>query len=247
MALELPRWQNVMVLVTMIMSVLIVDVWCGQPCPGPAFGPGSSETLPPEKPTHHPRFFYSKSLNCCIEIRGLLDDGSGTVCPPALFTAPCREFVGNCADVKAQFEGVQDALPDDYECHQFPDETAFRDKLIVGLICCAVSLPFTLVLAESFAKSNEPEFPENQLNWPAKLKVLRPIQRWDWARTRPGKVEVMCARFSHEPMKIPVELFMARACVFMLIGGTLLRAAAPPWAALSQTPCRVSPVRDPCP
>ena len=40
-------------------------------------------------------FYYSKSLNCCIEIRGMLDDGSGTVCPPMLFTAPCREFTGN--------------------------------------------------------------------------------------------------------------------------------------------------------
>ena len=47
---------------TMIMGVLIVDVW----------------------------FYYSKSLNCCIEIRSLLDDGSGDVCPPAIFTLPCR-------------------------------------------------------------------------------------------------------------------------------------------------------------
>ena len=29
--LELPRWQNFMALVTMIMSVLVVDVWCGAP------------------------------------------------------------------------------------------------------------------------------------------------------------------------------------------------------------------------
>ena len=64
------------------------------------------------------RFYYSKSLNCCIEIRSLLDDGSGLVCPPAAFTAPCRGFTGNCADVLDQFSGVQDALPDEYECHQ---------------------------------------------------------------------------------------------------------------------------------
>ena len=47
-------------------------------------------------------FYYSKSLNCCIEIRKMLDDGSGLVCPPAAFTAPCREFVGNCADTEEQ-------------------------------------------------------------------------------------------------------------------------------------------------
>ena len=28
-ALELPRWQSFLVLVTMAMSLLIVDVWCG--------------------------------------------------------------------------------------------------------------------------------------------------------------------------------------------------------------------------
>ena len=32
--LELPRWQNFMSLVTMIMSVLVVDVWCGGPGSG---------------------------------------------------------------------------------------------------------------------------------------------------------------------------------------------------------------------
>ena len=42
---------------------------------------------------------------------------------------------------------------------QFPDEASPRDKLIVGAICCAVALPFTLVLAEMFAKACEPEFP----------------------------------------------------------------------------------------
>ena len=88
--LELPRWQSFMVLVTMVLSVLVTDVW----------------------------FYYSKSLNCCVEIRGLLDDGSGTVCPPALFTAPCRGFTGNCADVMDQFSPVQGALPDGYVCHQ---------------------------------------------------------------------------------------------------------------------------------
>ena len=52
---------------------------------------------------HFRRFYYSKSLNCCIEIRTLLDDNSGgAVCPPTLFTEPCREFVGNCGDTEDQ-------------------------------------------------------------------------------------------------------------------------------------------------
>ena len=102
------------------------------------------------------RFYYSKSLNCCIEIRLLLG------CP-ASYLLPCREFVGNCGDTKDQFATLQDSgIPDDYECHQFPDETAFKDKIIVGLICTAVAIPFTFVIGEIFAKGNEPEFPELQ-------------------------------------------------------------------------------------
>ena len=34
--LELPRWQNFMSLVTMIMGVLVVDVWCAGGGGGPA-------------------------------------------------------------------------------------------------------------------------------------------------------------------------------------------------------------------
>ena len=56
-------------------------------------------------------FYYSKSLNCCIEIRSMLDDGSGLVCPPALFTEPCREFTGNCADTMDQARIAWSAPP----------------------------------------------------------------------------------------------------------------------------------------
>ena len=51
--------------------------------------------------------YYSKSLSCCVAIRGLLDDGSGLLCPPTDFSAPCREFTGNCADT---FEQVRIAV-----------------------------------------------------------------------------------------------------------------------------------------
>ena len=181
-ALELPRWQAFMCLVTMLVSLLVTDIW----------------------------FFYSKSKNCCIEIRSLLDDGTGTVCPPTVFTASCRGFVGNCADISLQFAGVESALPDDYECHQFPDDSSGRDKLVVGLICAAVSVPFTYVLVEAFAKSNEPEFPECQLSWPARFRFVRPVEHWDWTVSRPGPVRVMMARWAHEGLgKICFELCLA--------------------------------------
>ena len=155
-----------------------------------------------------PRFFYSKSLNCCIEIRGLLDDGSGTVCPQ-LFTAPCREFVGDCADVQAQFSGVQDGLPEEYECHQFPDEANPTDKIVVSLISCAVAIPFTYIMLESFAKANEPEFAECQLSWPNKLRVIKAQERWNWAQTKPPLWRRKLAQWAHEINKFPPELFAA--------------------------------------
>ena len=76
----------------MVMSLLVVDIW----------------------------FYYSKSLNCCKEIRGLLDNGTGA-CPPNDLAAPCLEFVGNCADTEEQFRSLppeQGGLPVDYVCHQ---------------------------------------------------------------------------------------------------------------------------------
>ena len=63
--LDGPRWQSVAMLATSVMLLLVVEVW----------------------------FFYSKSRNCCIEIRALLDNGSG-LCPPTLFDAPCLGFSG---------------------------------------------------------------------------------------------------------------------------------------------------------
>lgn len=45
--------------------------------------------------------------------------------------------------------------------------------LIAGLICFAIGMPFKYVLEESYAKSNEPDFPENQLMWCARTIACR--------------------------------------------------------------------------
>ena len=60
----------------------------------------------------------------------------------------------------------------------------------MGLVCCAVAIPFGYILGEAFAKSNEPEFPELQLSWPLKFRIFKLHQRWNWAQTRPNKVMV---------------------------------------------------------
>ena len=56
--------------------------------------------------------YYSKSLNCCIEFRGLL----GCSADPS---QPCLGFTDNCAALREQFDGVPGlGVPDDYHCRQ---------------------------------------------------------------------------------------------------------------------------------
>ena len=59
----------------------------------------------------------AETTNCCAEVRGLLK------CAPN--PATCRGFDGDCASLQAQFTGVQDALPDDYVCHQARERAVF--------------------------------------------------------------------------------------------------------------------------
>lgn len=58
--------------------------------------------------------YYSKALNCCLEVRTLLG------CSPS-YLEPCLGFVGDCADLQDQFASVEDSgIPEGYECAQFP-------------------------------------------------------------------------------------------------------------------------------
>ena len=66
---------------------------------------------------------------------------------------------------------------------RFPDDDVPEHKVIVALICCAVAIPFIYVLGEAFTKSSEAEFPELQLSWPWKYRILKWRQRWNWAET----------------------------------------------------------------
>ena len=123
------------------------------------------------------------------------------------YTAPCREFAGDCADLQAQFKDVPDSgIPEEYECTAFPDEKSARDKIIVGLICFAVGLPFTMVLEELFAVSNEPEFLEAQLTHPLWMRFVYGKPNWYFAKRPPGLVKFISLRMSHEPKKIVIEL-----------------------------------------
>lgn len=181
----MPRWQKFMLLFTMIMSVLVVDVW----------------------------FYWSRAINCCSEVRALL--GCETD-----YARPCREFDGDCADLEAQFMGVQDSGLEVYVCHAFPDSENPVDSFIVGLICAAIALPFALIVEEMFAMSNEPDFPEGHMTWPTLYRILLGKQRWNFAETQPGTLMMLMVRFSEEPIKIPVELLLgAVAKVYEFLHG----------------------------
>jgi hypothetical protein len=71
-------------------------------------------------------FYSSRGAQCCAEIRAILG------CAPA---GPCRGYVGDCADILAQFSDVEGPYIfsdgpgepptphmylDDYVCHAFP-------------------------------------------------------------------------------------------------------------------------------
>ncbi len=83
----------------------------------------------------------SRGANCCLELRTILG------CDPA---GPCLGFAGDCADMQAQFAGVQgpylysdgpgDAptehdVIDDWVCHAFPDDAYVTDQFFVGACC----------------------------------------------------------------------------------------------------------------
>ncbi len=111
-----------MIIVTLVIQTLLVNIWMYARPPAlllrrarPASR--SPHVLTCRKCTTLSRAarFYAKAVNCCAELRLMLDSGpDGGACPPV---GPCREFVGNCGDLAAQFADVP-VLPD------FPDGLA---------------------------------------------------------------------------------------------------------------------------
>ena len=104
----LQRWQMFMILITLIISELLVNIWMCVRL--------QCVLLFERLLTHRlRRRFYAKAVNCCAELVAILDSGpDGGNCPSA---TNCRGFTGNCADITDQFADVP-VLPD------FPDGLA---------------------------------------------------------------------------------------------------------------------------
>ena len=157
--------------------------------------------------------FYTRSLNCCLEVRAKLGCSAD-------YTQPCREHAGDCSALPDLFRGFQDdantyALDPAYSCHQFPDTeddavNGNRDKWIVSLIAVAVALPFSTVVEELFVRGSNPEHPERAVTWPLALIAVFGRQRWRWAASSggepPGALRLVLARFARDPMVIPLAL-----------------------------------------
>ena len=131
--------------------------------------------------------FYAKGVNCCAELRIILDSGpDGGDCPPV---GMCRGFE-SCSELMTQFADVP-VLPDfpdglaDWVCEAFPNDDNQVDNFIVSLIALAVALPVTYVLQTCFEIANDNEAPESWLEWVGWRKlVFGPAahRRWNYTQ-----------------------------------------------------------------
>ena len=88
-----------------------------------------------------------KGVNCCAELRAILDSGpDGGACPPG--GGPCRGFDGSCGDIKEQFADVP-VLPDypdgmaAWACTAFPNTGEAR---LAARLCSDCSVVFLILL-----------------------------------------------------------------------------------------------------
>lgn len=112
--------------------------------------------------------------------------------------APCREFLGDCADLASQFPDLPEPfrVPADYECAAFPNENIPTDKIITSLIMTAIALPTKMIIERLFELSNEAPAPE-----------VRPTTRRRSAAADPGWGSESCVfpEASLEPFQAQAE------------------------------------------
>jgi hypothetical protein len=191
----LSRWQLFIILVTIVMSQLLVNIWVRARVHAPyPVGPACARAhlLPAQ-------MFYSRGATCCDDVRLQMN------CDPA---GPCREFVGDCTDIPDQFttmlfvDPLAECQPlpsavNDYVCTAFPDEENPIDSFLVGLIALGVALPVTLFLQSAFALSNSVDSPDLWLDWPTSLwfVLVGTEGHKEWHYTRGGVLPSRLARW----------------------------------------------------
>ena len=186
-----------------------------------------------------------KGVNCCAELRGILNSGpDGGFCPPS---GPCRGHVGDCGELRAQFAFVP-VLPNfstglsGYTCRAFPDtgESGIagnqRDIWIVALVTLAVGLPIVKGLASMFEMANDGDAPASFLSifhsygWRAPKTLSFALRRphttlWTYHTHPPGQLLRWHVRNGHSDCWAAVWYGLwQRALAFVTCAPT-------PWAA----------------
>jgi hypothetical protein len=138
------RWQSFVALISGILAVLVVNIWCASAV---HFAAGAHWWVVACLTAPSRRMLYSQSLNCCREARAFL--GCST-----LTAEPCHGFTGDCASLLTVFAAVAfdgaPGVPTGYTCEQFPVAGSYHDSLILGLLSWACSLPVTLFVLNCF-------------------------------------------------------------------------------------------------
>ena len=162
----LSRWQLFMILITLVMSGLMINIW----------------------------MYYLRGSACCTDVRNLLSCDPNPA-PCRGFTGDCGDipfqFNGMMfVDPIVQPQCVPVNPLIDYYCTAFPDDENPIDSFLVGLIAIAVALPVGIFCVSVFELSNEVETPDAWLVWdagPFQRLLLRGLNNdWHYSAAGPG-------------------------------------------------------------
>jgi hypothetical protein len=162
----LSRWQLFMILITLVMSGLMINIW----------------------------MYYLRGSACCADVRNLLSCDPNPA-PCRGFTGDCGDipfqFNGMMfVDPIVQPQCVPVNPLIDYYCTAFPDDENPIDSFLVGLIAIAVALPVAIFCVSVFELSNEVQTPDAWLVWdagPFQRLLLRGLNNdWHYSVAGPG-------------------------------------------------------------
>jgi hypothetical protein len=125
--------------------------------------------------------FYAKGVNCCAEVRAILDATPFCTAAPDACAGECATLPLVFADVPVP--GYPGGLAD-YICTAFPDDGVPSDTVVVALISLAIALPVGIFVSSAFELANDSEAPESWLAWRGVARLLlggaNAHRRWHW-------------------------------------------------------------------
>ena len=128
--------------------------------------------------------YYARAVNCCAEVRAILDAAPFCIAAPAACAGDCGTLTSLFADAP-----MPPAFPNglsEYTCTAFPDDSVPTDSLIVALISIAVGLPVVIFVGSALEVANKSEAPDSLLDFHGVPRLLLgPVhRRWHWTGPR---------------------------------------------------------------